>query len=120
MGTVNIDCVWKGDCCLEMAGHGDAADFLHWGGRFKEPVDESETAADDEATSAGHVFINMGSSGIEVKDALPEEDEEGEGGGENVGEDSFAARRLSVHNPYDEDWNDAEEGADAPDDADDK
>lgn len=86
----------------------------------EEPVDESETAADDEATSAGHVFINMGSSGIEVKDALPEEDEEGEGGGENVGEDSFAARRLSVHNPYDEDWNDAEEGADAPDDADDK
>ena len=48
----------------------------------EEPVDESETAADDEATSAGHVFINMGSSGIEVKDALPEEDEEGEGGGE--------------------------------------
>ena len=27
----------------------------------------------------------------------------------NSGEEDFAARRLSVHNPFDEDWNDVEE-----------
>ena len=60
----------------------------------------------------------MGSSGIEVKDSLPEEDEEGEDGGETKEGEDFAARRLSVHNPYDEDWYDAAEDADGADDAD--
>ena len=60
----------------------------------------------------------MGTSGIEkLHDALPEEDEEG--GEQAADEDSFAARRLSVHNPYDEDWNevDEEDGKGSTDDA---
>ena len=91
-------------------------------GEWPEEAPEGESERDDEA-NANHVFINMGASGIEnVPDSLPEEGEDGDAAaateeGESEGA-AFAARRLSVHNPYDEDWNevgDADGGGDDDD-----
>ena len=63
--------------------------------------------------------------GISFKEdelARPEEegagDEEGDAAADTSAEGGeFAARRLSVHNPYDEDWNELGDGDDsAPED----
>ena len=90
----------------------------------------SSPAAADEAdggTSTSHVFLNVGKEGLSYSDggvpSVAEEasEQEGgadEGGGEEAGEE-FVARRLSVHNPYDDDWNEVGEGADDDDDDDD-
>ena len=81
------------------------------------PEEEEEGALDDEAADSAHVFLNMGKQGISFKNedadeaavdsALASIDESASGTGTE--DEHFAARRLSVHNPYDEDWNDVGE-----------
>ena len=85
--------------------------------------DEEEDAAaaeDDDEASTAKVFLNMGGQGLSWKgeaggggdgdaaDAARAAEEAADGGGGEQTEEQkeFAARRLSVHNPYDEDWND--------------
>jgi len=85
--------------------------------------DEDDAEEDQHGHSgdadSSHVFVNMGQQGISFKvseesdpsvAALAVIDEAASSSAAQDEEDSaFAARRLSVHNPYDEDWNDVEE-----------
>ena len=72
-----------------------------------------EEGEEEEGETTAKVFLNMGHEGISFKD------EEGAPASDDAGKrqeaEEFAARRLSVHNPYDEDWNDLqdEEGEEA-------
>ena len=85
-----------------------------WG---EDEGDESVSGgAEEEEEATSKVFLNFGGQGLAASSKRDEEDDEGGEGGASTSErEEFAARRLSVHNPYDEDWN--EEG-DAPSDAD--
>lgn len=90
-----------------------------------------ETAAEREKEAHEAIYINMGIAGLSTvtvdefaggskkatapKTAAAEGEEEEEDDDEEPG---FVERRLSVHNPYDEDWNDAEDGGGDDDDAD--
>jgi len=86
--------------------------FLEAGWADEEEGHEPIKAEEGE-TEAASVFINMGKEGIvglddvggsARSDETATEEDEGEAGESNTEE--FAARRLSVHNPYDDDWND--------------
>jgi len=80
--------------------------------------EDTELPGDEEATAA--VFLNEGQQGISwsnrmsVAEPTSETDEEAQSSQASTS-DEFAARRLSVHNPYDEDWN--EVSADGEEDA---
>lgn len=80
--------------------------------------EDDHVAQGDE--SSDHVFVNMGQQGITPNAALDAEDESAralaqideaaaDDDGEATRAEEFAARRLSVHNPYDEDWNSPED-----------
>jgi len=83
---------------------------------------------DDANDDSGQVYINMGKQGLSYgTNATPsspgqsdtvEGDDEGEDGDEQktAEEEEFAQRRLSVHNPFDEDWNDVGEEEEDEDD----
>jgi protein phosphatase 2C family protein 2/3 len=95
------------------------------------PFLEDEWPEEEEEEEADHerVYLNMGTQGLSwnesaraeqaagaatsaADDEQQQEAEEGEEEGEEgEAKQDFAARRLSVHNPYDEDWNEmGEEG----------
>ena len=88
-----------------------------WG---EEEEEDAAAAEDDDEASTAKVFLNMGGQGLSWKgeaggggdgDAADtaraaEEAADGGGGEQTEEQKEFAARRLSVHNPYDEDWND--------------
>ena len=88
-----------------------------WG---EDVVEDAAAAEDDDEASTAKVFLNMGGQGLSWKgeaggggdgdaaDAARAAEEAADGGGGEQTEEQkeFAARRLSVHNPYDEDWND--------------
>jgi len=93
-------------------------------------VDEDEqgtqprVAGQDDQDDGTQVYINMGKQGLSYSDgALPtspdrsdsyddDDDDDDEAKAKKAEEDEFAQRRLSVHNPFDEDWNDAGEEED--------
>jgi protein phosphatase 2C family protein 2/3 len=97
--------------------------FLEAGWADEEEDEPAPGQKDNDEADAGQVFINMGKAGISYGDNVdgsgrtePSQsvDAEEEGGGDESGmtkeeAEAFAARRLSVHNPYDEDWNDGGE-----------
>ena len=87
--------------------------------------DEPETAAETEegdaeaahvlvnvgssmAGSSAHVLVNVGKQGL-IEGVTGDEAQETDPSGTPTTAD-FAARRLSVHNPYDGDWNDKGDG----------
>ena len=99
--------------------------FLESGWAEEEDVEDEEDEAEDADAEKSRVFLNSGQAGLSYKGAdggeagaagrradgqgdEGEEGEEEEGSGAENSE--FAARRLSVHNPYDDDWNEVGEG----------
>lgn len=58
------------------------------------------------AGSSAHVLVNAGKQGL-IEGGTGDEGQEG-GGTPTIAD--FAARRLSVHNPYDGDWSDKGDG----------
>jgi len=103
----------------------------NWGEDEQDAAAQHEEEEDEEEETTSKVYLNMGTQGISFKGV---DDERGSGGSseERTTDDDddsapeakqkakeFAARRLSVHNPYDEDWNEAvpEEGEDEGDEA---
>ena len=60
------------------------------------------------AGSSAHVLVNAGKQGL-IEGGTGDEGQEGDPGGTPTTAD-FAARRLSVHNPYDGDWSDKGDG----------
>ena len=88
--------------------------FLEAWGEEEEPATPHEAheaeAEEEEAESTAKVFPNMGGQGLSFGELRQggESAEAAEAPGSNEREE-FAARRLSVHNPYDEDWNDADD-----------
>ena len=83
------------------------------------PEIKPETAAETEegvlvnvgssmAGSSAHVLVNVGKQGL-IEGVTGDEAQEADPSGTPTTAD-FAARRLSVHNPYDGDWNDKGDG----------
>ena len=89
-----------------------------------EPIEHEKTAETEEgdaqaahvlvnvgssmAGSSAHVLVNAGKQGL-IEGGTGDEGQEGDPGGTPTTAD-FAARRLSVHNPYDGDWSDKGDG----------
>jgi hypothetical protein len=89
-----------------------------------EPIEPGKTAETEEgdaqsahvlinvgssmAGSSGHVLVNAGKQGL-IEGGTGDEGQEGDPAGTPTTAD-FAARRLSVHNPYDGDWSDKGDG----------
>jgi len=99
--------------------------FLEAGWADEEANEGAGGAHEDEAEAAS-VFINMGKEGIvgvdgEGGSARSDEttEEEAAEAGEPV-DAEFVARRLSVHNPYDDDWNEPGDGDDDEEENDNK
>ena len=112
--------------------------FLESGWADEESEDEQPAAAgegagegaeDEEPIEVSTVFLNMGKKGLSAKSGLVQsvgaatasapaaDGAAADGEAAKAGEEKeFAARRLSVHNPFDENWND---GAGDDDDDDD-
>jgi len=103
--------------------------FLEAGWIDEEEETQTRIAGHEDHDETAQVYINMGKQGLSWGgegglaggsegssryESSRTDDDEGEG--EEKNNDEFVARRLSVHNPFDEDWN---EGASADDDDDD-
>jgi len=99
--------------------------FLESGWVEEDPAGEVE----DEEADNHNVYLNMGQEGITYKGTGVDVSESSEGTSERrQGDDAdgvpsagdsdenFAARRLSVHNPFDEDWNEVGEDEAGDDD----
>ena len=97
-----------------------------------EPIEPEKTAETEEgdaqsahvlinvgssmAGSSGHVLVNAGKQGL-IEGGPGDEGQEGDPGDLRRSQEGgtpttadFAARRLSVHNPYDGDWSDKGDG----------
>jgi len=101
--------------------------FLEAGWVDEEEETQTRIAGHEDHDETAQVYINMGKQGLSWGgEGGPAGASEGSGRyesgradddeGEEKIDDEFVARRLSVHNPFDEDWN---EGASADDDDDD-
>ena len=100
--------------------------FLEAGWADEDTGDSPVELAAEPADDTAQVYINMGKQGISYgehsenpssarsEESASIEEEEGEERAEIDAE--FVARRLSVHNPFDEDWNDVSEKNGAGDD----